>query len=158
VRPLAGNGAHWLDLEPATHPDDVADLLAPTYWSALRGSLHGTVRVDGPDLGPLRLRLAGRRGPVLLAFGVAEQSTTADGVLELAFPIHGGLTAGAAGGTLTLSLAADRAGVRVDGYTPRLAGGRAVLRPLAALYGSGQRRLHDRVTGAYLARLRQVLR
>jgi hypothetical protein len=33
-----------------------------------------------------------------------------------------------------------------------------VLRPLAALYGSGQRRLHDRVTGAYLASLRQVLR
>ena len=133
--------------------------LAERYWRSARRSVLGLVQTTGAALGPVELRVAARRGPVLIAFGAAETTTTSSGV-RVDFPILGGLTAGRPGGILRLEARREAGrlalGVVVCGYTPRLFRARGPLTLVAVPYALVQSRVHARVTRRYLRELAEA--
>src|SRR5436190_2774398 len=111
--------------------------LGDRYWLEIADASRGIVRRhDAGD--EIELRLFGRR-PALLCFGQAELSIARSAV-RCRYPIHGGLLARRAGGSITLSQTdGEHPELRaaVIGFVPRLAPA-----PLYAV----QRRIHTAIS------------
>jgi hypothetical protein len=129
---------HLKDGEVSTQ-DSVAISRAPSGGELRDGYLH--------DIQELTLGLVSARGsslylgPVeLLRFGSATVTASA-----VEWPIAGGITARAPGGTFRIEAAGGRVTAAVDGYRPRL--------PLP-LYALSQLPVHQLLTRLYLLRVR----
>ena len=129
---------HLKDGEVSTQ-DSVAISRAPSGRELRDGYLH--------DIQELTLGLVSARGsslylgPVeLLRFGSATVTASA-----VEWPIAGGITARAPGGTFRIEAAGGRVTASVDGYRPRL--------PLP-LYALSQLPVHQLLTRLYLLRVR----
>jgi hypothetical protein len=126
--------------------------LADAYWREIQSFTLGLVRARNGGDG-IELRLLGRW--TLLCFGRAE--TLVDGSQASSrFPILGGALARAPGGSIKFAqTVAPELELRttVDGFLPRLAGGRGRSNPAAAVCWKLQRRLHVAITRRYLMQL-----
>jgi hypothetical protein len=126
--------------------------LADAYWREIEAFTRGLVRARKHRDG-IELLLLGRW--TLLCFGGPE--TLVDGSQASSrFPILGGALARAPGGSISfVQTVAPELELRttVDGFLPRLAGGRGRSNPVRALAWRLQCRLHVAISRRYLMRL-----